>query len=103
MKVLLFTALVFQSSMSFAALYKCDSVAKSAAMKAESKMFDCVDTGCTIDEVVYTGLSVVRGRTTTIKNYRVTINTESGSDLWLVAIDALNGCSVKSVKYGGEI
>lgn len=103
MKVLLFTALVFQSSLSFAALYKCDSVAKSAAMKAQAKKFDCEDVGCTVNEVSFTGLSVVRGQTTTVKNYMVKIDTESGRDLWLVAIDSLNGCSVKSVKYGGEI
>lgn len=103
MKAFLFAALILQSSMSFAGLYKCDSVAESAAMKAQSKKFNCNDVGCTVDKVTYTGLSVLRGQTTTVKNYKVIINTESGTDVWLVAIDSLNGCSVKSVKYGGEI
>lgn len=103
MKAFLFAAVLLQSSMSFASLYNCDSVAKSAAMKAQSKKFNCKEVGCTVEEVKYAGLSSIRGQTTTVKNYKVVINTESGTDLWLVAIDSLNGCNVKSVKYAGEI
>lgn len=103
MKALILAVVLFQSSTSFASLYKCDSVAMSAAMKAQRAKFDCNDTGCTVDVVRFSGLVTSRGQTTTIKKYNVEIDTESGRDNWLVLIDSLNGCNVKSVKYLGEI
>lgn len=103
MKALILVAALLQSSVSFASLYKCDSVAKSAAMKAQRAKFDCNDVGCTVDVVRFSGLVTSRGQTTTVKKYNVEIDTESGRDNWLVLIDSLNGCNVKSVKYLGEI
>lgn len=103
MKAFFLAAVLLQSSTSFASLYKCDEVAKSAAMKAQRAKFNCNDIGCTVDLVKYSGLVTSRGQTTTVKKYNVEIDTESGRDNWLVLIDSLNGCNVKSVKYLGEI